>query len=61
MKKLIIVFFLFSFCKSNDKLEKLKELVFIPTDFEFIDSRKTKDFLTDGFTDEIYVFKIKKK
>ena len=56
---LLICFSLIISCSQNDTdINKIKESVYIPSTYKFIDFRKYEDFLTDGLSEMIFVFEI---
>ncbi len=58
----LICFLLIISCdKTEVKINKIKESVYLPSTYKLIDFRKSEDFLTDGSSEIIFVFEISRE
>lgn len=57
----IFIILFFNCTKSVSDIDKIKESVYIPSNYNQIYLNKTEDFLTDGSSEIILIFKIDKK
>lgn len=57
----IFIIFFFNCTISVSDIDKIKESVYIPSNYKSIDLRKTEDFLTDASSEIIFTFKIIRK